>query len=528
MFFGTSHNLRAPAMGRVAVFSLALALALAACGAPPPVTSELPRPHSALATEVFNAGYASIKDKYIQAVDIRQIALEGIKGFAAIDPALAVSVENNTIHLSHAGTEITRQALPETADPWAWAALTVELATRARTHSRDMDDASAEKLYEAVFDGALSELDVFSRYAGAEEARRNRSQRDGFGGIGIRFKIEAGAVRITQVMPGTPAAAAGLKAGDRIVRIDGNPAGTTTPDIIRQLQGAPDSKVRISLFRADEERSFEITMIRQHIVPPTVSARIDGDVLYLRVSNFNQGTADAVSDGIDNAKRSVKPSLAGIVLDLRGNPGGLLKQSIKIADLMLTHGHILTTRGRHPDSLHHYEAGGRDIADGLPVVIIIDGKSASASEIVAAALQDRDRAVVVGTTSFGKGTVQTVVRLPNDGEITLTWSRFLAPSGYPLHGLGVRPTVCTSEVQKGLKPAIDAALADRLKLRATFASWRTGGTADETRRKALRGTCPAARRKSYTDVRIASYLAGHRALYAKALDIASATVQAHN
>ena len=337
-------------------------------------------------------------------------------------------------------------------------------------------------------------------------------------------------------MAKTPAAAAGLKVDDRITAIDGQAAGTNTPDVMRQLQGPPDSEVRMRVFRAAEERSFEVTMVREHIVPPTVSARRDGDVLYLRISNFNQGTADAVSDEIERAKTDrrsaskagANPRLAGIVLDLRGNPGGLLKQSIRIADLMLTHGHILTTKGRHPDSLHHYEAGGRDIAGGLPLVVIIDGKSASASEIVAAALQDRDRAVVIGTTSFGKGSVQTVVRLPNDGEMTLTWSRFLAPSGYMLHGLGVRPTICTTAFKNGLKPAIDAAIADRLKLRETFANWRAGGAADEAKRRVLRDTCPAVRHKSYADVRIASYLAEHPALYAKTLDIASTTAEAHN
>ncbi len=537
LFHGTGHRFASRRLLKRFAGALALAaLVLTGCGGRPPHTSSPPKPHSAQAFDVFYTGFAAIKDKYIDAVDIRRVAIEGIKGFAAIDPALAVRVADDGIHMSHAGREFFHRASPANADPAAWAALTVDLAARARWHSREMDEASAEKLYEAVFDGALSELDVFSRYAGADEAQSNRSQRDGFGGIGVRFKIEQGSVRVTQIMAKTPAAAAGLKVDDRITAIDGQAAGTNTPDVMRQLQGPPDSEVRMRVFRAAEERSFEVTMVREHIVPPTVSARRDGDVLYLRISNFNQGTADAVSDEIERAKTDrrsaskagANPRLAGIVLDLRGNPGGLLKQSIRIADLMLTHGHILTTKGRHPDSLHHYEAGGRDIAGGLPLVVIIDGKSASASEIVAAALQDRDRAVVIGTTSFGKGSVQTVVRLPNDGEMTLTWSRFLAPSGYMLHGLGVRPTICTTAFKNGLKPAIDAAIADRLKLRETFANWRAGGAADEAKRRVLRDTCPAVRHKSYADVRIASYLAEHPALYAKTLDIASTTAEAHN
>ncbi|MEK9754061.1 MAG: PDZ domain-containing protein, partial [Rhodospirillaceae bacterium] len=261
------------------VFALALALALAACGTPPPAVTEMPKPHSVIAFDVFNTGYGAIKDKYIEAVEIRGIAIEGLKGFSTIDPALAVRVADDGIHMSHAGYEIYKRSLPTENDPAAWAGLTVDLATRARAYSREMNDASAEKLYEAVFDGALSELDVFSRYAGADEARRNRAQRDGFGGIGIRFKIEAGIVRVTTVMPETPAMSAGVKTGDRIATIDGQPVGQGEPDIIRQLQGPPESVVRVGLFRPDEERSFELTITRQHIVPPTVSARLDDDVL---------------------------------------------------------------------------------------------------------------------------------------------------------------------------------------------------------------------------------------------------------
>ena len=212
----------------------------------------------------------------------------------------------------------------------------------------------------------------------------------------------------------------------------------------------------------------------------------------------------------------------------RSNTGGLLKQSVKVADLMLTHGKILTTRGRHPDSLHLYKAGGRDLAQGLPIVVIIDGKSASASEIVAAALQDRERAVIVGTSSYGKGTIQTVIRLPNDGEITLTWSRFLAPSGYALHGLGVLPNICTNEKKTGLKPAIDRAIAKRLTIRSVFASWRVTGERDNQVRTDLRSTCPSSQQQSTTDLRIAKQLVSDRDLFARSLSIAAISSQTRN
>ncbi len=505
--------------------ALGLALALAACGGPPPITSAPPKPHSPQAFEVFAAGYDGIVEKYIEPVDIDTVALEGLKGFAAIDPALTLDVDERSVRLKLGGTEIAKSQRPVRGDALGWAALTVDLATAARGRSSEMYKASAEQLYEAVFDGALSELDLFSRYAGAEEARNNRARRDGFGGIGIRFAMRDGLPVITKVTPLTPAARVGLKVDDRITEIDGVVAGKESSDVVRKLRGPTDSEVKVTVFRESEERSITVVMERQHIVPTTVTARRDQDVLYLKISNFNQGTASSVSDEIERAK--AKGGLKGIVLDLRGNPGGLLKQSIKVADMLLSHGHILTTRGRHPDSLHHYEAGGRDLAGGMPVVVMIDGRSASASEIVAAALQDRDRAVLVGTSSFGKGSVQTVIRLPNDGEITLTWSRFMAPSGYGLHGLGVRPAVCTSHLSKGLQPVIDKAIQTRLQAHVTFATWRTPGFQDEDRRKELRETCPPERRTGYMDVRIATYLAGHPEAYTKALDISAATVEAH-
>jgi len=505
--------------------ALGLALALAACGGPPPITASPPKPHSPQAFEVFATGYDGIIEKYIEPIDIDAVALEGLKGFAAIDPALTVDFDERSVHLKLDGAEIAETPRPARGDAFGWAALTVDLATAARGRSREMFNASAEQLYEAVFDGALSELDLFSRYAGADEARNNRARRDGFGGIGIRFAMREGMAVITKVTPGTPAFRVGLKVDDRITEIDDRPVGKESRDVVRKLRGPTDSEVRVTVFRESEERSLTVAMERQHIVPTTVTARLDQDVLYLKITNFNQGTASSVSDEIDRA--AAKGGLKGIVLDLRGNPGGLLKQSIKVADLLLTHGHILSTRGRHPDSLHHYEAGGRDLAGGLPVVVMIDGRSASASEIVAAALQDRDRAVLVGTSSYGKGSVQTVIRLPNDGEITLTWSRFMAPSGYGLHGLGVRPAVCTSHLTQGLQPVIDKAIQTRLKAHATFATWRTPGFQDEDRRKELRETCPPERRTGYMDVRIATFLASHPEAYSQVLDISAATVEAH-
>ena len=503
-------------------------LFLSACSAPTPSFSNSTKPYSLEVVDVFSAGYGGITEKYVEAVNIETIAIEGIKGLSTIDPAIVVLKDQKMIRLNFSGKEIAAIPYPKTATAYGWARVTVDLATRASIHSREIRTASPEKLYEAVFDSALSELDVFSRYAGADEARQNRARRDGFGGIGIRFSIKSGRVSIVQVIRDTPAAKGGLKVDDQITRIDNQSIGNKNKDLVTRLRGPIGSKVTLTVFRPSEERSLNILLEREHIIPSTVTAKLRDKVLYLQISNFNQGTANSVSRKIEFNKTTSPGGLKGIVIDLRGNPGGLLKQSIRVADLMLTHGQILSTRGRHPDSLHYYEAGGRDLTDGLPVVVIIDGKSASASEIVAAALQDHDRAIIIGTSSFGKGSVQTVIRLPNEGEITLTWSRFITPSGYALHGLGVRPTICTSQVQNGLKTIIHRALKKKLTIRSTFASWRMSDIQHRKQRKALRETCPSERRKGDTDIRIAKYLLHDHALFTRTLDISAATAEAHN
>ena len=189
------------------------------------------------------------------------------------------------------------------------------------------------------------------------------------------------------------------------------------------------------VFADGDGHQIQRTLRRSLIVPPTVTASTHDGVLLLRISSFNQKTSDGISTELQHAKDQI-PLLKGVVLDLRGNPGGLLDQAVAAADLFIPTGTIVQTRGRHPLSNQSYDAVEGGIGEGTPVVVLMDGKSASASEILAGALEDSGRAVVIGTNSYGKGTVQTVVHLPNDGEITLTWSRFFTPSGYALNGLG--------------------------------------------------------------------------------------------
>lgn len=477
------------------------------------------------AEDVFIAGYASITKKYIDNISVATLAMEGMRGLGAIDPALSVRRSGNTVILSESGWEVAQFPAPADDDVDGWAALTVQVSVAGRGASADLRTVNAEKLYEAVFDGVLSNLDIFSRYAGAEEASRNRAKRDGFGGVGIRFRIRDGAISVTEVLPNTPASRAGVRVGDQITHVGTVPVvGLRSRDVVAQLRGPINSKIEITVRRSDVERPLHVAMERAHIVPPTVFSHRDGGIATFRISSFNQHTTRTLIAQIKRAREELGDAIKGAVLDLRGNPGGLLKQAINIADVFLTQGNILRTRGRHPDSHQHYEAGGRDLARGLPLVILVDGKSASASEILAAALQDRGRAVVIGTTSFGKGTVQTVIRLPNDGEITLTWSRLIAPSGYVLHGLGVHPSICTSGSDG--KGVIKRVLDDRAEAAATMRAWRTSGFNDDDQRQELRATCPAQRRPDSVETELARRLLADRALYSRALDLSAVTTAA--
>jgi carboxyl-terminal processing protease len=481
------------------------------------------------AAETFAAGFTSIHDKYIEPVSLAELAVDGMRGLGSIDPALTVSHEGDAIVLHASNDRVAEFKAPVAGDAKAWAAVTTEVFAVGRRASTDLASSTIEQVYEAIFDGALSRLDAYSRYAGAEEAKRNRAKREGFGGVGLRFRVKDGVVRVTEVVAKTPAFRAGLRRHDRITHIDGIPTpGMDRKQVVDRIRGPVKTRVVLTVRRPGVAEPLRLEMKREHIVPATVIAHHEKGIVHLRVTGFNQETARSLIEQVEKSSHDLGPEMAGVVLDLRGNPGGLLKQSVRVADLFLAQGDIVNTRGRHPDSLQHYEAGGRDIAHGLPMVVLIDGKSASAAEIVAAALQDRRRAVVVGTTSFGKGTVQTVIRLPNEGEITITWSRLLAPSGYVLHRLGVLPGICISGSEANDDDAIAGVLVDGARDERVHTAWREVAPNDESGRRDLRATCPAERRRSPSDLEVARRLLADEVLFGRLLDRLGTTAAAQN
>ncbi len=513
---------------RHALIALGLLL-MVACSATPQHQATIPDtfPHNE-AEDVFSAGFDNIAKRYIERVTVEQVALEGARGLATLDPAIMIARDENQIVLRYSNKTALSILAPAKNDVDGWAHVVMLLTAESRRHSSELSVASAERLYEAVFDGAVSTLDVYSRYAGADEAGGNRAQRDGFGGIGIRFRIDDAHVLVTEVMPETPAEHAGILVGDVLSTLQGKPlGGLASHDVVTRLRGPIGSSVELGIERHGLG-NLNIRLERNHIVPATVSAKMLNGIVYVRIKSFNQGTTRSVSHELRKALESDtsgNDDVKGIILDLRGNPGGLLNQSVQLADTFLVHGDILNTLGRHPDSIQHYEAAGQDQALGLPMVVLIDGKSASAAEIVAAALQDRERAVIVGTASYGKGTVQTVIRLPNDGELTLTWSRFMTPSGYALHGLGVYPMICTSggvpNAENGLEQVLDNS-KDTLDI---FDAWRETLISDTESRGHLRTLCPPERHTNNDDIKIARRLIEDGTLYMRALQLAASTAE---
>jgi carboxyl-terminal processing protease len=468
------------------------------------------------ADQVFVAGYESIAERFMDAVAIGNVAFEGLHGLSTLDPALDIAREGDKVDLTKGGTVEAEFQAPDDHDADAWADLTVKALDRARSLSSIARAASMEDLYRAVFDKALPSLDEFSRYAGAEAARMHRASREGFGGVGFEFAtMPDGTLRITAILPDTPAAKGGLKVGDLITHVNGIDVVTLgLPQITHLLRGHVNTEVDLTVLREGESAPVKLAFERDLIVPPTVVSNREGDVGYVRITGFNQRTAANVSRAVFDLKAG--GPMRGLVLDLRNNPGGLLDQAIGVADLFLTDGEILSTRGRHPDSSQEYEASGEDILEGLPMVVLVNGESASAAEVVAAALQDRGRAILVGTVSYGKGTVQNVIHLPNDGELTITWSRIYSPAGYAFHRLGLMPGVCTST-----EDTPDAVISDlrsgRIDPAAALAGWRKAHSDSRHSPAELRATCPPRHDMRKGDLAVARDLLDDRELFTKAM-----------
>ncbi|HEY9549302.1 MAG TPA: S41 family peptidase [Kiloniellaceae bacterium] len=474
----------------------------------------------ARAQHLFTAGYQDVADIYIHEVAVADLAVAGLSSLAIIDPAIGIQSNGGRLRITIDGRQMASYPLPDDNDAQAWGMLTASVISAARYHSKELDQADPERLYEAVFDGLLSQLDSFSRYAGRDAARENRASRDGFGGIGVRIRVIEEGVLVLSVMENTPAEGAGLRKDDLIVAIDGSRVeGLSQEDVVDLLRGRSGSEVRLSIEREETRGLVSAAVVRSHIVPQTVAYHPEGNLAYIRLSGFNKRTADGLRQKIAQAQNELGSDLRGYILDLRGNPGGLLEQAIAVSDIFVTSGRIVSTHGRHTDSHQYFpaeESVRGDLTSNAPLVVLIDGGSASASEIVAAALQDSGRAVLVGSSSFGKGTVQTVLPMPNSGEFILTWARFHAPSGYALHRRGVLPDICTTGEVATPADVVALMQSGALPIAGELRRLEVDSE-DEAAVESLRAYCPTREGDEEIDLQVAHQLLEEPALYARAL-----------
>ena len=323
-----------------------------------------------------------------------------------------------------------------------------------RIRANYVEDVDEAALIEAAINGMVTSLDPHSSYLPPNDFSDMQVQTRGeFGGLGIEVTQEDGFVRVITPMDDTPAMEAGVEAGDFITHVDGEALlGLTLEQAVDLMRGPVGSEITITVVREGRDQPFDITIVRDRIRLTAVRARLEGNTAIVRVSTFNDQTYPNLEEGLRGLIGEIGglANLNGVVLDLRNNPGGLLSQAIRVSDAFLEQGEIVSTRGRRPEDGERYNATPGDLITGLPMVVLVNGGSASASEIVAGALQDHRRAVVVGTNSFGKGSVQSIMPLAGNGAMRLTTSLYYTPSGRSIQALGIAPDILVEQ-----RPAVE-------------------------------------------------------------------------
>lgn len=504
---------------------LAALLVLPGCigSSPQSITSQIDSTPGAAARfadpTVFTDGFGRIQDIYLVQEDFGTLALDGLNGLSKIDDALTARRDGKHVELLRTGRVIADFEEPGAQASYEWGYLVASSLDAAALASPKVAAAGVDKAYSAIYDGLLADLDPYSRYLGPDRARNERAQRDGYTGVGISLgEDDKGRAVIGGVFPDTPAARANLLQGSRIVAIDGVSVEDAKVDEIADLMRGPaGTKVALTV-REPRGTLRTAAMVREHVIENMVRTQVQGDIVIVRLLRFNSTSAAAVRNAVTGALQGLGGRARGVILDLRGNPGGLLDQSAAVADLFMERGEIISTRGRNPDANQTFRARSGDITGGLPLAVLVDGHSASAAEVAAAGLQDSDRAILVGSTTFGKGAVQTITQLPNGGELLLTWSRIYAPSGYTWHRQGILPTVCTSNSgEADAKAVIEAFRAGQLPRPGDMAADRFTAPDNDAALKRIRGACPWQVHDANLDIQVAVDLLSDPQLFAQAI-----------
>ena len=320
-----------------------------------------------------------------------------------------------------------------------------------RVRADYVDPVSDKELVENAINGMLTGLDPHSGYMDAKQFQEMEVQTKGeFGGLGLEVTQQDGFIKVISPIDDTPAAKAGIKPGDIITAIDGKTVeGMSLNEAVDKMRGPPDSRVTLTIKRAGIDKPIEQSLLREIVHLQVVKSRMEPDHIgYVRLTQFTEEADSSLRAAVKSLKEQSGGKLTALILDLRNNPGGLLDQAVAVASDFVDQGEIVSTRARHPEDSQRWDANGKDIIPGVPLVVLVNNGSASSSEIVSGALQDHHRAILLGTRTFGKGSVQTVIPLPGNGAMRLTTARYYTPSGRSIQGLGIEPDVHVTETRE--------------------------------------------------------------------------------
>ncbi|HEY1412133.1 MAG TPA: S41 family peptidase [Rhodopila sp.] len=467
-------------------------------------------------TAVYSEALTFIAPRILDPVSVPLLTVWGLQGLSALDPNLRVVAVDGRLQLFHRAEMVLDLPAPGDEAPGSWAKAAVVLTVASLPVSPGVRRAGVQAVIEAFFDEMFSRLDPYSRYVPPVEAGEDRARRAGRAGLGLALGRRGVLIEVRSVVRDSPAAIAGIHPGDILAMVDDQRTQNQDPLTIEAMLSGPEGSAVTLSWRDRDGRNRSAQLVRVMVPPETVFAQRLEDVLVLRITSFSESTASHLALSVQDAMSETHP-VDGIVLDLRNNRGGLLRQAVTAADTFLPAGLVATTVGRDPDSMEVWHSAEGELARNVPLVILVNGRTASAAEILAAALSDRGRAVVVGSETVGKGMVQTIDPMPDGGELFVTWSQTLAPLGWPLQGLGVMPQVCTSLGPEALSRQL-AALSTGFQpmgdaIRRSRAA-RLPVSASEVLE--IRAPCPAAEGRP-GDLEAARLLIANPAAYAAAL-----------
>ena len=471
-------------------------------------------PH--LVTNIYATALAFMAPRTLEPVAVSQLTIWGLRGLTALDPDLNAELRDGKLRLAAKDRILATRPPPPDTDVNGWAAAAAELATVAVAASMPVRRASTQGVVQSFFDELFNHLDPYSRYVAPRDAGEDRERRSGQAGAGLRLTRRGSAIVVTEAIWDGPGALAGIRPGDVIVSVDGQSTrGKDAPAVADWINGPEETQVSVA-WRSRDGRLHTADLERAMVPPETVVSQRVGDMLVIQVSSFSRSTDSHLARAIEQGIAGTRPP-QGIVLDLRGNRGGLLRQAVTAADALLRAGVVAITAGRDPEATRVWRSTSGDLAEDFPVVVMVDGRTASAAEILAAALADRGRGVVIGSSTLGKGLVQTISPLPDGGELFVTWSRVLAPRGWPIQGLGVLPQVCTSLGQDTLSWQLGSLADGQQPMAQAIATHRAArAPIPPAQILAIRNACPAAEGRD-TDLDTARQLIHDPAAYAAAL-----------